>query len=289
MKILKKMISSLAALLITVSMFTLVAFASAQIGTVHVSSYLNVRSAASTSASIIGKLSNGAQVSVLSSSNGWVQISYNGTTGWVSGQYITVSSAPTQTGTVNVSASSSLYVRSAANTSASIIGKLSSGAQVSILSSSNGWYQISFNGTAGWVSGQYIALSSVSTDKAQIVVSAANSAVGVRYVFAGASLSGMDCSGLVVYSYAKAGITLPHSSAQQATLGTAVSKANLKPGDLVFFDTNGGLNDINHVGIYIGNNDFVSAQSGAGYVKVASLSNSYWASTYMTARRIINA
>ncbi len=289
MKILKKMISSLAALLIVVSMFTLVAFASPQTGTVRVSSYLNVRSAASTSAPIIGKLTNGAQVPVLSSSNGWVQISYNGTTGWVSGQYISVSSVPTQTGTVNVASSSYLNVRSAASGTASIIGKFASGAQVTILSSSNGWYQISYNNATGWVSGQYITVSSGSSDKAQIAVNTANSAVGVRYVFAGASMSGMDCSGLVVYSYAKAGITLPHSSAQQATLGVAVSKSNLQPGDLVFFDTDGGLNNINHVGIYIGNNNFVSAQSGAGTVKVASLTNSYWASTYMTARRIINA
>lgn len=287
MKFMKKMISTLAALLVVVSMFAFAAFA-ATTGTVRVSasSSLNVRSAANTGAPIVGRLSNGTKISILGSSNGWYQISYNGTTGWVSGQYITVSSAPTQTGTVNVSASSYLNVRSAANTSAPIIGRLSSGAQVSVLSSSNGWYQILYNGTTGWVSGQYIT---VSSDKAQIVVNAANSAVGVRYVFAGASMSGMDCSGLVVYSYAKAGITLPHSSAQQATLGVAVSKANLKPGDLVFFDTDGGLNNINHVGIYIGNNNFVSAQSGAGTVKAASLSNSYWASRYMTARRIINA
>jgi len=285
MKIFKKMISTLAALLITVSMFTLVAFASSQIGTVNVSTYLNVRSASNTGASIIGKLTNGVQVSILGSSNGWYQISYNNTTGWVSGQYLTVSTVQTQTGTVNVSASSYLNVRSAANTGASIIGKLSNGTQVSILSSSSGWYQISYNDTTGWVYGQYII---VSSDKAQIVVNAANSAVGVTYVFAGASMSGMDCSGLVVYSYAKAGITLPHSSAQQATYGVAVSKANLQPGDLVFFDTDGGLNNINHVGIYIGGNNFISAQSGAGTVKVASLTNSYWSQRYMTARRIIN-
>jgi N-acetylmuramoyl-L-alanine amidase len=190
------------------------------------------------------------------------------------------------TGTVRVSTSSYLNVRSAASSTAPIIGRLSNGTQVSILGSSNGWYQISYNGQSAWVYGQYIT---VSTDKAQIVVNAANSAIGVRYVYGGATLNGMDCSGLVVYSYAKAGITLPHSSSQQSTLGVAVSRTNLKPGDLVFFDTDGGLNNINHVGIYIGNNNFISAQSGAGYVKVASLTNTYWSSRYMTARRIINA
>ncbi len=288
MKIMKKIIGTLAALLIAVSLFAFAGFA-AVTGTVRVSAsgYLNVRSAANTGAPIVGKLSNGAQVTILGSGNGWHQISYNGTTGWVSGQYVTVSSGQTQTGTVNVSASSTLNVRSAANTGAPIVGKLQNGAQVTILGSGNGWYQISYNGTTGWVSGQYITVSPVS-DKAQTVVNAADSAIGVRYVFAGATPGGMDCSGLVVYCYAKAGITLPHSSAQQAKLGVAVSKANLRPGDLVFFDTDGGNNNINHVGIYVGNNTFISAQSGAGTVKAASLSNGYWSSAYMTARRIIN-
>ncbi|HOP11999.1 MAG TPA: SH3 domain-containing protein [Oscillospiraceae bacterium] len=286
MKIFKKMISMLTALLVTVSMFAFAAFAATQTGTVHVSSYLNVRSAANTGAPIVGKLLNGEQVSILGSSNGWYRISYNGETAWVSGQYITVSSGQTQTGTVNVSSTSYLNVRSAASTQATIVGKLSKGEQVTILGESDGWYQISYNGEIAWVYGQYI---SVSSDLAQIVVDAANSAIGVTYVFAGATMSGMDCSGLVVYSYAKAGITLPHSSAQQATYGVAVSEANLQPGDLVFFDTDGGLNNINHVGIYIGDNNFISAQSGAGIVKVASLSNSYWSARYMTARRIINA
>lgn len=183
-------------------------------------------------------------------------------------------------GTVRVS--NYLNVRSAGNTGAPVVGRLYNGAAVTILSSSNGWYKISFGSGSGWVSGVYVT---VTSNGASTVVTAAKSALGVRYVYGGASLSGMDCSGLAVYCYAKAGVTLPHSAARQAALGTAVSRSALKAGDLVFFDTDGGNNAITHVGIYIGGGEFISAQSGAGMVKEASLSNSYWSSAYMTARR----
>jgi len=125
------------------------------------------------------------------------------------------------------------------------------------------------------------------SSKANIVVTAARSALGVKYVFLGNTMSGFDCSGLTLYCYNKAGITLPHQSAQQSGLGKYVSKANLQPGDLIFFDTNGGNDGINHVGIYTGNGKFISALSGAGKVTEASLSNSYWVNAYMTARRIL--
>ena len=67
--------------------------------------------------------------------------------------------------------------------------------------------------------------------------------------------------------------------------GIAVNKADLKPGDLVFFDTNGGLNSINHVGIYIGNNKFIHASSSLGRkVTISSLNDKYYSKTYMRAR-----
>lgn len=186
-----------------------------------------------------------------------------------------------QTGTVHCS--TYLNVRSAGNTGASVIGRLYSGNSVTILGSANGWYKISYNGGTAWVSSLYVTVKS----GAQTVVNTAKSMEGVKYVFGGATPSGFDCSGLVVYCYKQAGVTLPHSAAQLATNGTAVNRSALQPGDLVFFDTDGGHNNITHVGIYIGNNTFVSAQSGAGYVKEANLTNSYWSSAYMCARRIL--
>lgn len=185
------------------------------------------------------------------------------------------------TGTVNVSGY--LNVRQYSNTGAPIVGKLYNGAKVTITGSTNGWDKIVYNGATAWVAGRYVSDGGA---RAAVVVNAAKSALGVRYVFGGASLSGFDCSGLALYAYNEIGVTLPHSAAQQASQGIAVARSNLQPGDLIFFDTSGGGN-ITHVGIYIGGGSFISAQSGAGVVKQASLSNTYWSGAYLSARRLL--
>jgi Cell wall-associated hydrolases (invasion-associated proteins) len=188
-------------------------------------------------------------------------------------------------GTVKVS--TYLNVRSSPSTSASIVGKLYNGTKVTIVDSSNGWYKISFNGSTAWISGSYVTLSSAA-GRIQTVISTANSVLGVKYVYGGASPStGFDCSGLVLYAFSKAGVTLPHNASMQSTLGVPVSRASLQPGDVIFFSTDGS-GSINHNGIYIGNGSFINAQSGAGDVQVASLSVSYWSSKYITARRYIS-
>jgi cell wall-associated NlpC family hydrolase len=112
------------------------------------------------------------------------------------------------------------------------------------------------------------------------VVSIAMSYIGVPYVWGGASPSGFDCSGLVMYSFAKLGISLPHSTYAQWNYGVSVPYDQLQPGDLVFFDSLG------HVGLYIGGGEFVDAPYTGAYVRVDSL-NSSWAQYHYTgARRI---
>jgi Cell wall-associated hydrolases (invasion-associated proteins) len=115
---------------------------------------------------------------------------------------------------------------------------------------------------------------------------------GVPYVFGSADPQyGFDCSGFVQYVYANAaGIALPHSAAAQSGYGSPVSSSNLQPGDLVFFATDGG-SWISHVGIYIGGDQMVEANSsGSGYqVMVTGLfSNGYWSSRFVCARRLLN-
>lgn len=188
-----------------------------------------------------------------------------------------------------VSVGTALNVRQSYSTSAAVLGKLYSGSSVTVLDSYSGFYKILYNGNYGWVSSQYIKnvkTGGITNAAAKTAVLTAESVLGTPYVYGGASASGFDCSGLVQYAYAKAGVSLPHSSTQQALKGSYVAKSNLQPGDLVFFDTDGGLNAINHDGIYIGNGLFVNAQSGLGRVAIANLSNSYWSGVFMTARRI---
>ena len=105
--------------------------------------------------------------------------------------------------------------------------------------------------------------------------------LGTPYVWGGASPSGFDCSGLVMYVYAQVGVSLPHSSYAQYGYGSPVSRSDLQPGDLVFFD------GLGHVGIYIGGDQFVHAPHTGDVVKISSLSEDWYAANYVGARRIL--
>ena len=112
------------------------------------------------------------------------------------------------------------------------------------------------------------------------VVGYAESQLGVPYVWGGASPStGFDCSGLVMWAFAQIGVSLPHNAAAQYGYGSYVPRSDLQPGDLVFF------NNLGHVGIYIGGNQFVEAPHTGDVVKISSISG-WYASTYYGARRI---
>ncbi len=103
--------------------------------------------------------------------------------------------------------------------------------------------------------------------------------LGVPYVWGGATPAGFDCSGLVVYVYAQLGIALPHYTVALWALGVPVPSDQLQPGDLVFF------NALDHVGIYIGANEFIHAPHTGDVVRVSTLTGSY-AAGYVGARRI---
>lgn len=105
--------------------------------------------------------------------------------------------------------------------------------------------------------------------------------LGVPYKWGGASPeSGFDCSGFLMYVYGKLGVSLPHNAAMQYGLGTAVSKDQLQPGDLVFFD------GLGHNGMYIGGGQFIHAPHSGDVVKISSLSDSWYARTWVGARRL---
>jgi cell wall-associated NlpC family hydrolase len=113
------------------------------------------------------------------------------------------------------------------------------------------------------------------------VVSIAIEYLGVPYRWGGASpQAGFDCSGLVMYVFGQAGISLPHFAAAQYHYGSAVSRDQLEPGDLVFFD------HLNHVGIYIGNNQFIHAPHTGDVVRISSLDETWFNRNYVGARRI---
>ena len=108
--------------------------------------------------------------------------------------------------------------------------------------------------------------------------------VGKPYRYGGTTPSGFDCSGLIHFSYGQAGVSLPRSTAEQRLATQRVKLAELKPGDLLFFDERGRKNS--HVGIYLGERRFVHAPSSGKSVRNDSLDNPYWKKSLSEVRRI---
>ena len=111
------------------------------------------------------------------------------------------------------------------------------------------------------------------------VVGIAMQYLGTPYVYGGASPSGFDCSGFIMYVFAQVGVSLPHNAAAQYGVGTPVDRSQLQPGDLVFF------NGLGHAGIYVGGGSFIHSPHTGDVVKISSMSG-WYASTYVGARRV---
>lgn len=118
---------------------------------------------------------------------------------------------------------------------------------------------------------------------------AAMALLGTPYHYGGTTREGLDCSGFVLQVFTPLGVRLPRVSADQAQVGQPVAAEDLQPGDLVFFDTAGG-GRISHVGIYLGGDRFVSANSYQGKVSLDTLmADRYWGPRYRGARRVLSS
>jgi len=111
--------------------------------------------------------------------------------------------------------------------------------------------------------------------------------IGIRYKWGGNTpATGLDCSGLVRYVFQKVtGVTLPRTAKDMSQIGEQVAAPDLKPGDLVFFDTRHFA--FSHVGIYLGDNRFVHAPRHGRDVEVATLDSSFWQKRFNGARRMV--
>ena len=130
-----------------------------------------------------------------------------------------------------------------------------------------------------------ISRGRTDTRKTQMLLSLARQYLGVPYVWAGRSPGGFDCSGFITFVFDQLGYGLPRMADGQYEVGIPVPRQALRPGDLVFFETYEP--GPSHVGIYLGNEQFIHASSGAGYVTVTPMSNPYHRDHYLGARRII--
>lgn len=174
-----------------------------------------------------------------------------------------------------------LNVRAASNSDAEVKGKINTGDIVKITGEANGWNRIETEeGLKGWVNADFLN-SYEANAKVQKVIAVAKAQMGKPYRWGATGPNSFDCSGLMQYAYKNgAGVSLPRVSREQATVGKKVSKAELQPGDLVFFAKGGR---IHHVGMYLGNDQYIHAPQTGDVVKISKLSSR----TLYTARRVI--
>mgnify|MGYP002988548498 FL=1 len=155
----------------------------------------------------------------------------------------------------------------------------------------DGWYQVTFGQSTGYIPAEYAqpvhyadyeGTSATNTVREELIAYA-YTYLGTPYVYGGSSYSGTDCSGFTMAVFAKFGYSPFPGASDQYYTATSVSSEERQAGDLVFFDTFGG---ISHVGIYLGGGQFIHASSSGG-VKVNSLYESYYAACYLGAGRIL--
>ena len=285
---------------------------------------LNVRAGAGMSYTILAKVNKGDVVLIKENTptNGWYKVELsNGIVGWCYEDYLenfregTLPSNPNDSSNDNTNTESGvvsgqiatvntndLNIRSGADTIYPILAKVNKGDTVLIKEKdSSGWYKVQLpNGVVGWCNGTYLEnfrsgsitvvpgnqTPSSAKELIEKVISVAKAQIGKPYEYGSMGPNSFDCSGLTYYAFKNgADITLPRNSSAQANVGKYVSKDDLQPGDLVFFNTSGS--GISHVGIYLGNDEMVHAPSSGKTIQIVKITQSYWASRYVTARRII--
>ena len=282
-----------------VSMFTVGASAiemKTGIGLVE-SNGLRLRAKPSTDAEIMATAAKGDQVVIIRKVDDWYLVDYNLLIGYVHSDYISVKEKENIELGYGIVEDSAVNMRAKPDPASKKLATLNRGDTAFIIGFNCGWYKVEFEGQTGYIRSDLMALteapktnSQAVVGKAPVVVTVGDQAVnlaydylGVPYVWGGTSPKGFDCSGFTQYVYKQLGIELNRTAAQQLKNGYKVT--NLQTGDLVFFENTYNTSAAaSHVGIYIGNNQFIHAANGG--VKITSLDHEYYAARYIGARRV---
>lgn len=175
-----------------------------------------------------------------------------------------------------------LNVRDQASTKGNVREKIYAGKFVEILNTSGSWYKVGTeSGKTGWVSSTYVTIPGETNSKAEAALKVAKAQLGKPYKWGATGPSSFDCSGLTYYAYKNgAKVSIPRTSREQSKFGKKVSKSELKPGDLVFF---GKGSSVSHVGMYIGNDQYIHSPQTGDVVKISKLSSR----KMIVARRVV--
>lgn len=280
-----------------------VAASAADLGVATVNSDgLRLRAKPDTESSILTMAPVGAHVIVKENlGNGWCKVDYDATEGYMSTQYLTLSTkidADLGYGKVH-SDGATLNLRSGPGTNYDRVAILNDGTVFSLQGFDNGWFKVRCSGgTEGYASSDYVVTclnssgdradgSSASASLGQRVVACAKQFLGRPYVWGGNGPNVFDCSGFTKYVYAQFGYYLNRTASGQLSNGVKVSRDQLRPGDLIFFDNGQVSTPVSHVGIYIGGGNFIHASTNSYVVEINTLNGSYYSRIYAGARRIV--
>ena len=227
---------------------------------------LNIRKEPTTSSEAIHSLSFNSKVKITGEIDGWYRIDYNNQIGYVSQKYVSDTKLPETTARGG-------YDRTTASEENTVTSQET--VEENQVETENEAETEQEESSVG------------SSSEGKEVVEFAKKYLGYKYVAGGSSPStGFDCSGFTTYVFRNFGVSLNRSSKDQIKNGTAVSKSNLQPGDIVIFK-NQGKTAIGHVGIYIGSGNFIHAANKKEGVVITALSSSYYSQRYVGARRVI--
>ncbi len=301
MRIHTKLILTLGIAIMFVLLLGTTSFADSARGGVVTGSIVNIRKTPSVSGDWMASVTKNTKVIIYGQEGSWYRIGVNGVIGYTSAEYIIPSSTETSDFGYGVVTGSFVYIRQSASTDSMAVATLADGSYVQITGVKDGWLQVKHGKFTGFMHPHYVEPSKPPVTKVntvskaaqkkitegQRIVNTAKQYIGIRYTWGGVSPSqGFDCSGFTQYVYRQCGYTL-FNRTRQYTNGVSVKYANLIAGDLVFFATN-GPGQISHVGIYVGNGQFIHAPRPGKSVEISSMApGSYYYNTYVCARRVV--
>jgi len=262
---------------------------------------LNFRSGPGTGYGIIGQLYKGQIVRIIEYCDSeWSKVTYNSKDGFVATRYLTIRSEELTSRSLTAQGVSidregyvtaNLNFRTSPSFEQNVISVIPMNSQITILEDcGGGWGKIQWGEQAGYASLEYIALGQapepVYQNKADEIIEYAKKFLGKPYAYGGNGPNSFDCSGFTKYIFSNYGIALPRVASSQATTGYYVSKGELARGDIVCFKQSRSR-AVDHVGIYIGDGQFIHSSSPGDVVKIDSINSGYYNNYYYTARRVL--